>query len=58
MFNVLSRRKIATLSERKLAMTQKEEIATLAKRCLLRNFTASKGFVGGMYLIPLFVKRG
>jgi hypothetical protein len=34
MFNVLTRIKIATLSERKLAMTQKEEIATAYKRCL------------------------
>jgi len=25
---------------------------------LLRNFTSIKGFVGGMYLIPLFLKRG
>ncbi|MEN6468172.1 MAG: hypothetical protein ABFD45_04375 [Smithella sp.] len=27
-------------------------------RQLLRNFTASNGFVSGMYLIPLFFKEG
>jgi hypothetical protein len=25
---------------------------------LLRNFTASRGFIGGMYLVPLFFKEG
>jgi hypothetical protein len=33
-------------------------IATQTKGLLLRNFAARKGFISGMYLIPLFFKEG
>ena len=33
-------------------------IAAVSENRLPKNDTADKGFIGGMFLIPLFVKRG